>query len=152
MDTALADVGNRLNAEDLNDELGGIYRHQEAVKRIEKPIRPMRRLFGENLLDRGLLRLAVQSFARVKGMEYEEAHQYLGRIAARMSFQESTPDRLLMFGQRRTRERLRKVLSERRLQKEHFGAVDDYADDGKGESPTPDGDSEAAEKSGGWRR
>ena len=123
MDDTFADVGNRIDTQSLE-------RHREAVKRTEKPIRPMRKLFGENLLDRGMLRMAVRSFARVKGMEYEEAHRYLSHMAERMPFQEITPDHMLTFGERRSRDRLRKQEAETRLQKEHFGAESE--DDGAG--------------------
>ena len=120
MDDTFADVGNRIDTQSLE-------RHREAVKRTEKPIRPMRKLFGENLLDRGMLRMAVRSFARVKGKEYEEAHR---NLAERMPFQEITPDHMLTFGERRSRDRLRKQEAETRLQKEHFGAESE--DDGAG--------------------
>ena len=123
MDDTCADVGNRIDTQSLE-------RHREGARGTEKPIRPMRKLFGENLLDRGMLRMTVRSFACVKGMEYEDAHRYLSSMAERMPFREITPDLMLTFGERRSRDRLRKQLAETRLQKEHFGAESE--DDGAG--------------------
>lgn len=129
MDGQVANVG---------DEGQAIGPRSEVLNRLAEPIHPMRRLFGEVEIDRRLVRGFVQAFANVKGLEYEEAHRRLCRMAEKVGFgaPDLTPDYLLKQSKREARQRIRAKVTEDRLWKENFG---DDADGAGFRDPDPDG-------------
>ena len=113
----------------VGDEGTAIEPRPEVLGRLSKPIRPMRRLFGPDAVDRRLVRAVVRAFTVVKGLEYEETHQLLSAGAEKIEFEcpDVTPDYLLRHKERESRIRLRKRINERGLLRSKFVDTDDGA-------------------------
>lgn len=102
MDRSAATVGeNPDGSEAVGDRA-------ETLNRLVRPVKPMRRLFSADGVDRRLVRGIVQAFANVKGLSYEEAHQKLTAGAEKIGFDapDRTPDALLTYKERESRDAL----------------------------------------------